>query len=157
LIDVAVETWPAGDREIVRHPGAAAIVALTPDGDVILVRQFREAVRGTLLELPAGVYDVDGEDGTATALRELHEETGYRATAAEPLGEVWTSPGFADERIALFLARDAERTPDPPEDGIEVVLLPFGTAIDALGSNLTDAKTAVGMILASRALGFPLV
>src|SRR3989442_11107747 len=94
LLRVEVESWPAGEREVVRHPGACAVVAFTPEGDVLLVRQFREAIRQELLEIPAGIFDVEGEAGADCAARELLEETGYRATTIEHVGSIYTSPGF---------------------------------------------------------------
>lgn len=103
LIRVEVEQWPAGEREVVRHPGACAVVALTETGEVLLVRQMREPVREALLEIPAGIYDVEAEDPSGCAARELMEETGYRAAALQPLATMYTSPGFADERIDVFL------------------------------------------------------
>jgi ADP-ribose pyrophosphatase len=150
LIRVEVQRWedPDREREVVRHPGAAAIVALTGDGEVILVRQLREAVGKRVLEVPAGVLDVRGEEPEAAAVRELHEETGYRAEGVEPLGAVYSSPGFSDERIELFLARaDPEGDGEP---GIEVVLVPFDEAADAvLNHRIVDAKTALGILLAA--------
>jgi 8-oxo-dGTP pyrophosphatase MutT (NUDIX family) len=79
LIRVDVERWPGGEREVVHHPGACAVVALTQRGEVVLVRQIREAVREALLEIPAGILDVEGEDPASCAARELLEETGFRA------------------------------------------------------------------------------
>jgi ADP-ribose pyrophosphatase len=151
LIRVAVETWPTGVREIVHHPGACAVLALTAADKVVLVRQYREAVRESLLEIPAGVMDVQGEDGAGCAARELLEETGYRAAAPlEPLGWIFTSPGFADERIELFVARDvvpSEPGPRPDED-IEVVLLPLAEAARAIADGrIVDAKTIVALLL----------
>jgi ADP-ribose pyrophosphatase len=148
LIRVAVETWPAGDREVVHHPGAAAIVAVTAQGDVVLVRQMREAVRRPLLEIPAGIADVTGEEPAACAARELTEETGYLATNVRRIGAVYTSPGFADERIELFAA-DAVPRGDPTEDGIEVVTMPLADAVAAVRQGrIQDAKTAVALLLA---------
>src|SRR6266508_3498000 len=116
LIRVAVESWPAGEREVVHHPGAAAIVAVTAHGDVLLVRQMREAIRRSLLEIPAGIFDVAGEEPAVCAARELREETGYRAASVRRIGAVYTSPGFADERIELFAA-DVVPWCDPTEVG----------------------------------------
>lgn len=150
LFRVAVETWPAGEREVVRHPGACAVVAFTPLGDVLLVRQFREAVREELLEIPAGVFDRPGEEAAACAARELLEETGHRVLRIRSLGAIYPSPGFADERIELFLA-DAEGAPDagPREPGVEVVPVPFAAALTAAqDGRIRDAKTVVGLLRA---------
>jgi 8-oxo-dGTP pyrophosphatase MutT (NUDIX family) len=158
LIRVEVESWPAGEREVVRHPGACAVVALTAAGDVLLVRQMREAVRERLLEIPAGILDVPGEDGAACAARELVEETGYRASALEPLGRIYTTPGFTDERIELFMAR-AEPPPGAPapEHGVEVVRMPFPVAVRAAADGrIVDAKTVVALLLArDRSMAWP--
>lgn len=150
LIRVAVEQWPNGRREVVHHPGACAVVALIPGGEVLLVRQFREAVRQELLEIPAGIYDVEGEDPAGCAVRELLEETGYRATELQPLGSVLSSPGFTDERIDLFLARAEEAGP-PAEEGIALVPMPFADALAAVADGrITDAKTMCGLLFAGR-------
>lgn len=150
LIRVEVESWPAGEREIVRHPGACAVVALTSTHDVLLVRQVREAVREKLLEIPAGILDVEGEDARACAIRELFEETGYRASNATPLATILTSPGFADERIAIFLAEAADEPEGVPEAGVEVVRLTLDGALEAVrDGRIADAKTVAGLLLAA--------
>ena len=93
--------------EIVRHPGASAIVPLLDDGRVVLIRQYRWAAEGYVLEAPAGKLD-PGEPPEVCAVRELEEETGYRAGSIEKLGSIWTTPGFTDEVIHLYLARNLE-------------------------------------------------
>jgi len=146
---VGVEVWPERYREIVRHPGSCAAVALVGD-DVLLVRQFRDAVGESLLEIPAGTRDVEGEEASVCAAREVLEETGHRAVAVEPLGWVYASPGFLDERVDLFLV-EAEPTDDPAEPGIEVVRMPLGDAVDmAATGGIRDAKSVVGLLLAAR-------
>ena len=136
---------------MVRHPGACAVVALTPDGEVLLVRQFRQAVRQPLLEIPAGILDVQGEDGPACAARELMEETGYRVARIEPLATIHTSPGFADERIEIFLAETGREPSAPPgEDGIDTIRLPLAEAVAAAkDGRITDAKSIAGLLLAA--------
>lgn len=155
LLRLEVQRWddPARIREVVRHPGAAAVLAVTADRQAVLVRQFREAVREVLLEIPAGVYDREGETPEGTARREVLEETGYRVISIHPLGRILTTPGFTDERIELFLA-EVERG-GTPEPGIEVVELPLNEAKAAvLDGRISDAKTAVAILLASaRAAG----
>jgi 8-oxo-dGTP pyrophosphatase MutT (NUDIX family) len=149
LFRVEVLRWPGKSREVVRHPGASAVVATTGEGDVVLVRQLREAVGERLLELPAGIFDVEHETPEATAARELREETGYRATRIEPLARLLPSPGFSDEVVHLFVA-EAEREGEPEPD-IEVVLLPLEVAVQAVADgDIADAKTAVGLLLAAR-------
>jgi len=150
---VEVEAWPAGEREVVRHPGACAVVAVTPSGDVLLVRQLRETVREMLLEIPAGIFDVEGEDGGTCAAREVLEETGHRVTSLELLGEVYTSPGFTDERVELFMAKvAAEPMPEASgEEGVEVVRMPFTEALDAVRTGgIKDLKSVAGLLLADQ-------
>jgi ADP-ribose pyrophosphatase len=148
LIRVDVERWPAGQREVVRHPGACAVVAFTTEGEVVLVRQFREAVRQELLEVPAGIFDVEGEDAATCAGRELLEETGFHAVNVRHLATIYTSPGFADERIELFRA-DAEPAGDGGEESVEVVTMPLGRALEAVRrGDILDAKTVVALLLA---------
>jgi ADP-ribose pyrophosphatase len=148
LIRVEIESWPGGEREVARHPGGCAIVAFTREGHVLLVRQTREAVRQTLLEIPAGILDVDGEDPATCAARELLEETGHRAQNVRRLGAIHTSPGFTDERIELFMA-DAVPDRSGGEDGVEVVPTPLDEALAAIhDGRITDAKTVTGLLLA---------
>lgn len=135
--------------EVVRHPGAAAVLPVTPDGDVILVEQLRPAIGQTLVEIPAGLLDRPEEDALACAARELVEETGYRHVSIELLGGIFTTAGFSDEYVHLFLA-DTE--PDPvaePEDGIAVVRWAFGDMVRAArAGRVRDAKTALALLLA---------
>jgi nudix-type nucleoside diphosphatase (YffH/AdpP family) len=150
LLRVEVQRWtgPDREREVVRHPGAAGIVALTEDSEVVLVRQLREAVGERLLEIPAGILDVEGEAPEATAIRELREETGYRASDLEPLGSIYTSPGFADERIELFVG-NAEPEGGPESD-VEVVTVSFAEAVSmVIDGRVSDAKTVAALLLAA--------
>jgi ADP-ribose diphosphatase len=153
---VVEERWPGvGAWEIVRPANAAAVLPRTPNGDVLLVRQFRPAAGRALLEVPAGLLDVDGEAPEACAARELLEETGFRHVSIEQLGVVFPSPGAWGERVHLF---DAETTPEPegdPEEGIELVRRPFEEAVaDARAGRIEDAKTALALLVsASRGVG----
>jgi ADP-ribose pyrophosphatase len=149
LIRVEVESWNGHDFEVVRHPGAAAVLPVTPDGDVLLVRQFRPAIRRSLMEIPAGVLDVDGEDPLGCAARELFEETGYRHRSLEFLGGIYTSAGVADEYIHLFEALTSDRQEGPSEEGIEVLRRPLDEMVTAArAGRVRDAKTAVALLLA---------
>jgi ADP-ribose pyrophosphatase len=149
LIRVEVESWDGHDFEVIRHPGAAAVLPLTPDGDVLLVRQFRPAIRRTLVEIPAGILDVDGEDALGCAARELFEETGYRHRSLEFVGGIYTSAGFADEYIHLFEAWTGNRQEGTPEEGIEVLRRPLDEMVAAArAGRVRDAKTAVALLLA---------
>lgn len=99
-------------RELVLHPGAAAILPILPDGRIILVHQYRHPVGQSLWEIPAGKLE-SGEDPLTCAKRELLEETGYEAATWEELLSFYTSPGFTDEQITLFFARDLTKVAEP--------------------------------------------
>jgi ADP-ribose pyrophosphatase len=136
-------------RELVRHPGAVGVVVLDDAEQLWFVRQPREAVGAPdLLEIPAGKIDDDGEDPLATAQRELAEEIGKQAATWEPLGSFYTSPGFADEEIHLFLATgisDVEQRPDVEEDErIDVEVRPLSD-LDAIVAETKDSKTLVAL------------
>ena len=143
-------------RDVAVHPGAVAIVAVDPEGCVLLVRQYRHPAGQALLEIPAGTLDRDPasgatEDPDAAARRELEEETGYRAAGWERLADFWTAPGFATERIFLYLATDlAAAGPDrraPDEDeSLELVRLPWREAVAAAErGDIRDAKSLIGI------------
>jgi ADP-ribose pyrophosphatase len=149
--EIRLPDGSSSKREIVRHPGAAGIVALVDDR-FLLVRQNRHAVGEDLLEIPAGKLDT-GEDPEACAQRELLEETGYRCTSLRRLMTFLTSPGFSDERVHLYLTLDAARETDPPEvdDGepISIEWLDREQVKEAiLGGRLVDSKTIIGLLLA---------
>jgi ADP-ribose pyrophosphatase len=148
---VEVERWPDhGDYEIVRKHDAAAVVAVRPDDHVLLVRQFRPPVRDALLEIPAGLLDVDGEDAATCAARELREETGYAATTVEFLGGCYLSPGFTDEYIHLFWARTEPEPRGAVEEGIELIAMPFERAVAAAREGrVRNASSALGLLLAA--------
>jgi ADP-ribose pyrophosphatase len=160
LLDVTVERarLPNGveaDFEVVRHRGAAAIVPVTADNEVVLVRQYRFAVGDWLLEVPAGTLATD-EAPEACAHRELAEEVGLAAQRLEPLGSIWTTPGFTDERIWLFLATGlaaAEQRLDPDEV-LSVVRLPLAQALAmAAGGEIVDGKSVAALLRAAARLG----
>jgi ADP-ribose pyrophosphatase len=142
-------------REVVRHPGAVAVVPITNDGDVVLVRQFRYAVGANLLELPAGTL-APGERPLACARRELAEETGHVARRWQRLTRFFSAPGFCDEVLHCYLAMDVRgtRVPQPEEDeAIAVVTLPLAEALDLVErGTIRDSKSIIGLLLAVRQL-----
>jgi len=146
-----IETWPTGDWEIVRHPGACAVVAITEAGDILLVRQFRPALRVETLEVPAGLLDVPGESPRDCAVRELVEETGHEARNVRSLGSFLTSPGMTDERFHLYRAEAVPIPGSAGEEGVEIVRMPFASAVEqAAGGVLQDVKTVLAIVLAAR-------
>jgi ADP-ribose pyrophosphatase len=153
MIRVEVGTWDAGEREIVRHPGAVAIVAMLDGDRVVLVEQMREALDRRILEVPAGKRDEPEEPPEETARRELKEETGYRLTSIRPLGRIHSSPGFSDEEVLLYVGDaepDGAPAPDDDEGDIEVVVMPLAEAVEAVRAGLiTDGKSAVALLLAA--------
>jgi ADP-ribose pyrophosphatase len=147
LIDVTLERWGDHEREIVEHPGAVAIVAVDREGMLTLVRQRREAVRATLLELPAGTIE-EGEAPLDCARRELEEETGLIGGSWHEVATFYTTPGFCRERMYLFFAEGLERGEASPEndEDLEVVRWPKGE-IAANVAGIEDAKTLAGLLL----------
>ena len=153
LIDVTVEQWGDNVREIVEHPSAVAIVPIDADGKIVLVRQLREAVRGELVELPAGKRD-EGEDPLTTGKRELREECGLTGGEWTLLTEFWTTPGFCRELMHLFFvtgASEGDATPEEDED-IELVRIPVVELPSRL-EELEDGKTLAGVLLLLRRRG----
>ncbi len=150
-----------GTRDVVGHPGAVAVLALDPDGRLLLVRQWRIAAGRALLEIPAGTLDVhDGttEDPDTAARRELEEETGHRAASWRKLAAFWTAPGFASELMHLYLATGLERVADddgrltPDEDEhleLSRVTIDEGLALVDAGE-ISDAKSILGILWAER-------
>jgi ADP-ribose pyrophosphatase len=138
--------------EIVRHPGGAAVLPLLDDGRVVLLRQFRPAAGGMVLEIPAGRLE-PGEAPESCVRRELVEEAGYRAGAVEKLGEMLTAVGFCDEVIHLFSARGLVEVPRAPEadEYIEVLHLRLGDALQAVADGIIrDGKTQLALLLYER-------
>lgn len=139
------EHTPVGtiDREIVVHPGAVLILPFLSDTKIVMVHNVRHAVGGALLELPAGTLE-DGEEPAHCALRELEEETGYRARTLEPLCQFYTGPGICTELMHSFVARDLVRTTqnlDPTEE-IRVEVLAFHRALQLIANGeLIDGKS----------------
>lgn len=135
-------------REIVRHPGAVAILPLLDDGRICLIENYRVAAGGHLWELPAGTLEA-GEEPLDAARRELAEETGYRAGKLELLAAFYTSPGVLDERMHLFLATELAQGEPALEAGEQIAnrLTPWPEAIAmAAEGRIQDAKTLVGLL-----------
>ncbi len=143
-------TLPNGatvEMELIHHPGAAAIVPMKDDGTVMLIRQYRHAVGGFILEIPAGKLD-PGEEPRDCAARELEEEIGLRAALLEPVITFFTTPGFTDEVIHIFKAtglmpgiQKLDR-----DEVLEVIELPLERAIAQIGDGtIRDGKTIVGL------------
>ncbi|MBP2702241.1 NUDIX hydrolase [Microbispora sp. RL4-1S] len=147
------------DRDYVIHPGSVAVLALSEDDKVLLLRQYRHPVRRLLWELPAGLRDVPEEPLVDCAARELAEEAAYRARTWHTLLDVYTSPGMSDERIRIFLARDVEPIPDEEngyvrhheEADMPVVWIPLADAVDRVLSGMIHNSPAVAGILAAYA------
>jgi ADP-ribose diphosphatase len=148
-VDRVIE--PAGHeatREIVVHSGAVCIVAKPSDSEVLLVRQYRHATGGELLEIPAGGLD-PGEDPLDAARRELEEETGYHAANVIPRASFWTTPGFTTEYMWLFEATGLTRTQIHPDEDevIEVDVVKVDDALRMIDDGrIQDAKTILGLL-----------
>ncbi|UCC57147.1 MAG: NUDIX hydrolase [Gammaproteobacteria bacterium] len=155
VVNLAVDSLvlPNGERlqlEIVRHPGGAATVALNKREEVCLLRQYRHAAGGWLWELPAGKLEPQ-EPPASTAKRELEEEAGLQAADWIKLGQMYSTPGFCDEIIHLYLARELTEVPSHhgKHELIEVHWLPLTAAIaQVLEGTIRDAKTMLGLMLA---------
>ena len=145
--DVALPNGKSAKRDLVYHPGAVAVCAITPDEHVVFVEQFRKPLEHRLLEIPAGKLE-PGEDKYKAALRELSEETGYTAKDMISLGEIYTSPGFANEKITLYLALDVVKGEAHPDEDefVNIVELPLSEVKEKLKQHaLEDAKTIVAL------------
>jgi ADP-ribose pyrophosphatase len=147
-----------GTLELVRHPGASAVIPFLdppsdPDPRIVLIHQYRYAGGGYLFEVPAGIPRSAEESWEDCALRELEEETGYQAGELGYLGRTFTTPGFTDEVIHLFAAgrlekRDAHTDPD---EFLEVVVLRLSDVLDRIeAGGIEDGKSLVALLLAAR-------
>jgi ADP-ribose pyrophosphatase len=162
IFDLIVDRiqYPSGNtgiREIARHPGGAVIVPLFDDGRVMLVRQLRYPLGKHIVELPAGKL-APGEDPRDAAARELEEETGWIAGSLEHLATIYTTPGFCDEELHLYLAARLHPSQHGPrrEEGEFTMTLQMILLRDALGlverGEVRDAKTIIGLMLAAKRL-----
>lgn len=155
LVDTVREAGRTYTREIVRHPGGAAVVPVFDDGTIALVSQYRHPAVRYVLELPAGRIE-SGERPEVCAARELEEEIGVVAARIDQLSEFYTTPGFCAEKLWVFLATGLKETKRSHEDDelIEVVRLPLARALEMIASReIEDAKTIIGLLLAAPRLG----
>lgn len=148
--DVTLPNGNIAKREIIKHPGAVAVIAVTDEGKLVLVEQYRKALERSIVEIPAGKLE-PGEEPIVTARRELEEETGYGAQSLTYLQSFATSPGFADEIIHLFVAKNLykiENKADLDEDEfvelVEVSLEEAGQMV--ADERIYDAKTAFAVL-----------
>ena len=152
--------YPSGNtaiREIAHHPGGAVVVPLLDDGRVILVSQLRYPFGKHIMELPAGKIN-PGEAPEATAIRELEEETGWIAGTLEKLAVIYTTPGFCDEELHIYLATGlreshAGHKREEGELTMTVHILPLGDILKMIDSDeIHDSKTIVGVLMTERKL-----
>ncbi|MBD2198150.1 MULTISPECIES: NUDIX hydrolase [Calothrix] len=141
-----------GEWECIRHPGGALAVPVTADGKLILLRQYRFAIQGRIIEFPAGTLELN-EDPLEAVQRELQEETGYRAQKWDKLGEFFLAPGYSDEILYAFLARDLEKLETPPakeeDEDIEILYYtPEELEKAFIDGEPVDAKTISSFLLA---------
>jgi ADP-ribose pyrophosphatase len=163
IVKLSVDTvrFPDGSRgelEMIRHPGASAVLPIVgpvgaPDPEILLLRQYRYAADGELYEVPAGLpLDAD-ESWEACARRELEEETGHRAGRLRYLTRIYTTPGFTDEVIHLFVAWDLDKgeARRDEDEFLEVVRVPFGRAVEMVGAGeIVDGKSVATILYAER-------
>lgn len=139
-------------REIVRHSGGAGCLPLFDDGRIALVKQYRHPARRELLEIPAGKIE-SGETPMACAMRELEQEIGFRAGRIEALAEFYSTPGFCEERLYVYLATNLQPVEQnlDHDEFVEVVYLPFTEAVMmAERGEFEDSKTIIALLLAAR-------
>jgi ADP-ribose pyrophosphatase len=160
IIDLILEEVedPPGNirrREIVSHPGGSVVIPLMENGDVMLVRQYRYPLKKFILEAPAGKLEPQ-EDPLEAAKRELQEETGYTAEKYEKLTAMYTTPGFCNEVLHIYLATGLKKSMrgqnlDEGEQSLTVELIPFSSAVEMIASGeIADSKTIAGILLTER-------
>jgi ADP-ribose pyrophosphatase len=153
VLDVGVETHAMPDGrcsafEIIRHPGGAAILPVLADGRVLLIRQFRPAIGEMVYEVPAGRLE-PGESARGCAARELIEEAGYAAAKILPLGSFWSTVGFCDERIYLFLGKELSEVEQQlePDEVIDLCPMSLDEALTKISSGeILDSKTQLALL-----------
>ena len=148
--DVELPNGETSKRELVKHPGAVAVIPITDEGKIIFVKQYRKPLEKTLIEIPAGKIEPD-EPKERTALRELEEETGYTTDQLEYVTSFYTSPGFADEIMYLYytdsLTELTEEIPGDDDEFIELLALTPEEAEDYMkNEQIHDAKTVYALL-----------
>lgn len=143
-----------GKREIIKHPGAVAMVPLMDDGRVMLIHQYRSAITNALYEIPAGTLEPN-EDPQSAAIRELREEIGYRPGTLQKLGGIYVAPGYSTEYIHIYLASALQH--DPLDADADEMIRPhpvsLNTAIEMISKGqIEDAKTVSGLLMAQKHL-----
>ncbi|MBC1473459.1 NUDIX hydrolase [Listeria grandensis] len=143
--DVVLPNGATSKREIVKHPGAVAVIAITPDNKMIMVEQYRKPLENTIVEIPAGKIEPN-EDPKWTAGRELEEETGYKTDDLTHLVSFYTSPGFADELLHIYLAGDLQKQVNPlqadEDEFVNIVEVSLDEALQLIEEKvICDAKT----------------
>lgn len=139
-------------REVVEHPGAVAMVPVLPDGDIMLIRQYRTPTQSVLYEIPAGTLE-PGEPPELAANRELREEIGYKAGQLQKIGGIHVAPGYSTEYIHIYLA--TQLTHDPLAADIDEMIVPYPVQMDTAlaliqDGYISDAKTVSGLLLAAQ-------
>lgn len=153
ILDLARETHRMPDErearfEVIQHPGGAAALPVLEDGRIILIRQFRPAAQDYVLEIPAGRLEI-GEDAAQCVIRELQEEIGYKPENVESLGAVYSSVGFCNEQIHLFIARKLSKTPTAlePDEFIDPIIMGLDEALKLIDDgSIVDAKTQITLL-----------
>jgi ADP-ribose pyrophosphatase len=143
------------ERTYVSTPGAVGVVAIDDENNVVLVSQYRSSFDAMVLEIPAGMRDVEGEKPEVTAVRELKEETGFSANRIDYLGTMLSSPGVTDSSVEMYVARGLEsgalEPHGPEEQEMKVIVVPFTQAIQMVDAfEITDAKSVYGLLMAAR-------
>lgn len=162
IIDLTVDQlqYPSGNktiREIVEHPGGAVILAVFDNQDILLIKQYRHPFAAEVIELPAGKLEKT-EDPLICAQRELREETGYTAGRWKPLTSIYTTPGFCNEILHIFLAQElslhhAGQSLEEGERSIQLMRMPIKDAVSMIESGeIKDGKTIAGILLGIRTL-----
>ena len=140
-------------REWIKHPGASAVIPLLPDGNIILVKQFRYPINQVTLEIPAGKLDSEGEDPLVCAERELSEETGYTAGKIWKLAKIATTVGFSNEWIHIYAAKDLKSGKQHPDEDefINYLKVPLQEAIKMVDEGkIFDSKSVIAIMLLAK-------